>query len=769
MQLLVFNLVVATAIGGRCEGVTISSTVLGQGTYGMVYAATSDEGRELAAKTHRADSLSRKYFDVEKKINERVAQFCPDESLYVGDVEDGPWFARKQYLLFDRVPGGRDLGSYLADGAAGLESLAAALGVEAFCADMEECVLDDLDSTPRSDPDVSRSGGGNAYVAAVVLELTLSAVASLQAAGICHRDVKPSNLLVDPIAKKLRLIDFGSGLDVEKKTGMNARRSPVSPRYCPPEKFVELDNWRSFDSYSAGITALRLLLSPSLRSDNDLDAFNVEFQSAECRLDSWLGSKMTEKAVPTKLLAPLSALKSSSPDWDRAANGLWRLVARLTELDPSSRLDVQSGAQAASDARRKLELAERPTSTTEPASSPTSSSSSHHDDTMTRCTLAAPAGLDIEDTDEGVVVTRVKPGGSADKLGIPKVGDRLVVFEWKEAAAEITDVDSATSSMRKITPGALMEIGVVESGPTTASSRASASSEKSSSSRWEVGMYRRRGKRRSAVQDSVAVFGSSFVDRLDAKDWPSRPTANEISEARRVALGGDEDGWAAALVADGHGAHEPSIHIAQRVPDLVRDLLALPDREKPSLDSALLAAWTRCAAEFTVSDEMGGSTCAMVAADGNECAILHCGDSRVVASSIEAGNVLYETRDHTLRDSAEVEALVKRGAALDKGRVAVRDWRVSIPRALGGRPWQEAGIASVPDVGVVRDDRVDVVVVASDGLFDEFSSREAALYVKSRLIFRSHEDVSQIAMHLCERAAALGSSDDISAAVLVRR
>ena len=67
------------------------------------------------------------------------------------------------------------------------------------------------------------------------------------------------------------------------------------------------------------MVALRLLLSPALRSANDVDAFNVEFAAAGHDLDRWLSTKLAQTALPERLLAPLSALRSL-----KSGAALWR-------------------------------------------------------------------------------------------------------------------------------------------------------------------------------------------------------------------------------------------------------------------------------------------------------------------------------------------------------------------------------------------------------------------------------------------------------------
>ena len=44
--------------------------------------------------------------------------------------------------------------------------------------------------------------------------------------GICHRDLKPDNIMIDPVAKKIKIIDFGLAKNMirrKKKTLMLTR------------------------------------------------------------------------------------------------------------------------------------------------------------------------------------------------------------------------------------------------------------------------------------------------------------------------------------------------------------------------------------------------------------------------------------------------------------------------------------------------------------------------------------------------------------------
>lgn len=732
--------------------------VIGEGTYGVVYSAReSDTGREFVAKRSRDDALSRKYFAIEKALNEQVARWSPASSLYAGLVRKAgklpAWLGGgfKEYLLFERVVGGRDLGTYIEEGACGLDSLGAALGLGCIG---DECMLDANDDACFADPDLARSGTANVLVAATVMDMVLTSLIELQGAGVCHRDVKPANMLIDPLAQTVRLIDLGSGLNVETKLGYDAKRSPVSPRYCPPEQFVDETNWRSFDVYSLAVSALRVMLSPALRTNKDLDEFNAEFARAGHRLDTWLGSKLAAKAVPTRLLAPLSALSSSSSnDWDSAAKAFWRLLCRMTVADPAQRVDVLSAAQAARDVLRRLTEAAAPV----PESPPFIFLSPHDDDnTVVRLTVAAPLGVVVEDTSAGPVVAQVQKKGNAAKLGRPKVGDRLLQVEWTDGVSRVETVDDVLESMRAIERGALFEVTFVDNAPPAVAPVGPRRELRAA----RCGAYRRRGTARAAIEDAVAIASSTFADFLDARDWPNRPVTAENLASRDVRLTKHDD-FVLAVVADGHGG-QVQTHCARRLPELVAE--ALPTT--PSLEQALRAAWTRCAEEY-VSDDPGGAVVAAICIRGQDCAVLHCGDTRLVASQNRADvDVVFATSDHSLRVDAEVDALLKRGASLEAGRVVADQWRVAVPRALGGTIWRQAGITPAADTTVLDPTMLDHIIIASDGLWDVLSSREAALYVRARRLFRSNDSPTEVARHLADRAAALGSGDDISVAIL---
>ena len=84
--------------------------------------------------------------------------------------------------------------------------------------------------------------------AKVVFRQLAHCAQALDAAGICHRDLKDENVLIDPATLEVKLIDFGCATE---KRDLYAKMAGT-PEYFPPE-------WYSHRQYSAdGLTVFSL-------------------------------------------------------------------------------------------------------------------------------------------------------------------------------------------------------------------------------------------------------------------------------------------------------------------------------------------------------------------------------------------------------------------------------------------------------------------------------------------------------------------------------
>ena len=643
--------------------------IVGEGSYGVVVAAIDENNKQYVAKRARKDDRSKRYFEVERTINEKL-RGTPGLAPYRGVVE-GPTPEKQffdppttKYLLFDRVKGGRDAETYLNDGSCGVDGLAAALGLDACAYGDEVCFVDNEEEC-TADPQQARSGAANVVVASVVLSFLLDACAALEANKVIHRDVKASNILVEPSQKRLVLIDFGSAMDVDSKMGYESRKSPVSPRYCPPEQFVELEHWRSFDAYGCGLVALRLLLSPALRSANDVDAFNVEFAAAGHDLDRWLSTKLAQTALPERLLAPLSALRSL-----KSGAALWRLVSRLLAEDPRKRRTAKDAKVEAS--KLQAALLEEASNMESATAVPPRARDPSLIPSRRRYALQAPLGLIVEE-DGGVRVSSVTPGSNSEKLGAPRVGDVLLSVEYvpkgdaKEPVFEDLELkksfEAALSTLESVPQQRMIEV-VVER---ESNGDDDVVREAAPVAQIRLGAYRRRGSSRAAMEDCVAVGAGDSSEILNDRDWPSREPSEEITTELSVT-----HGRAVACAVDGHGGQEASRHAADRLPGLVASY------STKSPEAALKAAWVRCAEELEL-DGPGGAVaaCCCVDLEAQTISLLHCGDARGVVVSSSQPAAAFETSDHTLKLASERAALENRGGSSRGGRVLADQWAVA--------------------------------------------------------------------------------------------
>ena len=108
------------------------------------------------------------------------------------------------------------------------------------------------------------------YVKLYLYQLS-RALAHIHALGICHRDIKPQNLLVDPATQQLKLCDFGSA---KALVPGEPNVSYICSRYyrAPELIFGSTDYTTAIDIWSQGCVGAELLLGqPLFPGDSGVD------------------------------------------------------------------------------------------------------------------------------------------------------------------------------------------------------------------------------------------------------------------------------------------------------------------------------------------------------------------------------------------------------------------------------------------------------------------------------------------------------------------
>ncbi|KIH63680.1 kinase domain protein [Ancylostoma duodenale] len=105
----------------------------------------------------------------------------------------------------------------------------------------------------------------------VAIKKLFRALAYIHGIGICHRDIKPQNLLIDPESGILKLCDFGSAKYLVK--GEPNVSYICSRYYRAPELIFGATNYtNSIDVWSAGTVMAELLLGqPIFPGDSGVD------------------------------------------------------------------------------------------------------------------------------------------------------------------------------------------------------------------------------------------------------------------------------------------------------------------------------------------------------------------------------------------------------------------------------------------------------------------------------------------------------------------
>jgi DNA-binding SARP family transcriptional activator/WD40 repeat protein/tRNA A-37 threonylcarbamoyl transferase component Bud32 len=237
--------------------------VLGQGAFGTVYRSVQPGiGREVAVKvirSERADSAAFvRRFEAEAQL---VAHLEHPHVVPLYDFWREPGGA---YLVFRLLRGG---------------SVAA---------------------------DVERGGAWPVARATRLIEQIGGALAVAHGAGIVHRDVKPSNVLLD-LDGNAYLGDFGIAAGPFVAPGRPGPASPRSPIYSPPEQLEQASD-PSVDQYSLAVVVHELLTgAPMFAGESDEDVARAKVEGSPALSDA-------DEALPAAVADVLRRATAGRPE-----------------------------------------------------------------------------------------------------------------------------------------------------------------------------------------------------------------------------------------------------------------------------------------------------------------------------------------------------------------------------------------------------------------------------------------------------------------------
>lgn len=219
------------------------------------------------------------------------------------------------------------------------------------------------------------------------------------------------------------------------------------------------------------------------------------------------------------------------------------------------------------------------------------------------------------------------------------------------------------------------------------------------------------------------------------------------------------DGQTVALfgVFDGHGGYRTAEYLKK---NLFKNLSSHP-KFMQDTKSAIVESFRQTDDEY-LNEEKGqqkdaGSTASTAVLVHDKLFVANVGDSRVVAC--RAGSAIPLSIDHKPDRSDERERIEQAGGFI----VWAGTWRVggvlAVSRAFGDkllRPY----VSAEPEIQEQNIDGVDFIIVASDGLWNVLSNKDAVKVVQDIT------DAEAAARKLIEEAYAQGSSDNITCIVV---
>lgn len=221
----------------------------------------------------------------------------------------------------------------------------------------------------------------------------------------------------------------------------------------------------------------------------------------------------------------------------------------------------------------------------------------------------------------------------------------------------------------------------------------------------------------------------------------------------------DLDGQMVAFfgVFDGHGGSRTAEYLKN---NLFKNLSGHPDFIKDT-KNAIVEAFRQTDADYLSGENPqqrdAGSTASTAVMFGDRILVANVGDSRVVAS--RAGSAIPLSIDHKPDRSDERERIEQAGGFI----IWAGTWRVggvlAVSRAFGDKLLKPY-VSAEPEIQEVEIDGVEFLIIASDGLWNVLSNKDAVGIVQGIT------DAEAACRTLVQESYTRGSSDNITCIVV---
>eukprot|EP00276_Gloeochaete_wittrockiana_P006976 CAMPEP_0184644486 /NCGR_PEP_ID=MMETSP0308-20130426/1199_1 /TAXON_ID=38269 /ORGANISM="Gloeochaete witrockiana, Strain SAG 46.84" /LENGTH=294 /DNA_ID=CAMNT_0027073043 /DNA_START=328 /DNA_END=1212 /DNA_ORIENTATION=- len=224
--------------------------------------STQEKSAIVVKKVH-VDPLAKYFGDIELYVNIKLRKRSAMKNVarFLGSYQD----SASRCLVFER------------EGDFTLEQI---LRRSDWVFNLDKRLLPNLHEQPATDFERTQR------VVKTCMYHIIAGLKEVHECGIVHRDLKPSNVIVSD-DNRLKLIDFGSAVEVSSKLNFSDKVIVGDPLYIPPEEVVNTFFPYAFDMYATGVVFMQLLF-PFLREEENLRRLSAQLRQNNFSVDSWL-------------------------------------------------------------------------------------------------------------------------------------------------------------------------------------------------------------------------------------------------------------------------------------------------------------------------------------------------------------------------------------------------------------------------------------------------------------------------------------------------